>query len=477
MSNKNMKSMDGNTAAAHVAYAFSEVCAIYPITPSTTMGELIDDWAAKGRLSLFGKPVVVSEMQSEAGAAGAVHGVLSAGAFSSTFTASQGLLLMLPNMYKIAGELNPCVFHVSARALASHALSIFGDHQDVMAVRASGFAMLCSGSVQEAMDLALVAHLATLRASIPFVHFFDGFRTSHEIQKIEEIQYEDMKALMDWKCIQKHRERALNPKDPHIMGTAQNPDIYFQAMEASNPFYQKLPQIVDEEMQKVSKLTGRQSRLFDYVGDKKADRVIIMMGSGSQTVEETVNYLNSKGEKVGLLKVRLFRPFARDYFLTALPDSVQKIAVLDRTVEKGAFGGPLYTDVAAVFENAGIVKIIVGGSYGLGSKEFTPSMAKAVFDNLNLKEPKNHFTVGINDDVTYKSLLVKDNIDAEDPCTIRCKFWGLGGDGTVGANKEAIKIIGDNTDKYVQGYFSYDSKKSFDRMDICFHTNLQCLFY
>lgn len=453
--------MDGNTAAAHIAYAFSEVCAIYPITPSTTMAELADEWSAKGKLSLFGKPVIVSEMQSEAGAAGAVHGALSAGAFSSTFTASQGLLLMIPNMYKIAGELLPAVFHVSGRALASHALSIFGDHQDVMATRATGFIFLCSSSVQEAMDLALVAHLSTLRSSLPFVHFFDGFRTSHEIQKIEEIDYEEIRPLVDWDAVKRHRDKALNPNNPYIKGTAQNPDIYFQAAESSNTFYQMVPKIVEEEMEKVGKLTGRKYRLFDYYGDKDAEKVIIMMGSGAEAVEEAVDYLMAKGEKVGLVKVRLFRPFSKDHLLQAIPKSVKKIAVLDRTREVTDFGEPLYLDVCAVLENANIQKLVVGGRYGLGSKEFTPSMAKAVFDNLNLKQPKNNFTVGIVDDVTYKSLPVGEKIDTEPKGVVRCKFWGLGGDGTVGANKEAIKIIGDNTDKYVQGYFSYDSKKSF----------------
>lgn len=461
MNKRNMKSMDGNTASAHIAYAFSEVCALYPITPSTTMGEVVDEWSAKDKISLFGKPVVVAEMQSEAGAAGAIHGALSAGAFCSTFTASQGLLLMIPNMYKIAGELLPVVFHVTARALAGHALCIFGDHQDVMAARPTGFSFLCSDSVQEAMDLALVAHLSTLRASLPFVHFFDGFRTSHEIQKIDEIQYEDIKDLVDWDAIKRHRERALNPNHPYVKGSAQNPDIYFQAIEGSNTLYQKVPKIVEEEMEKVSKLTGRKYRLFDYYGDKDADRIIIMMGSGSQVAEEAIDYLNARGEKVGIVKVRLFRPFSRDHLLKAIPKSAKKIAVLERTKEVTAFGEPLYLDVCAVLEQAGIEKLVVGGRYGLGSKDFTPSMVKAVFDNLNLKEPKNSFTVGIVDDVTYKSLVVKEKIETEPKGVVRCKFWGLGGDGTVGANKEAIKIIGDNTDKYVQGYFSYDSKKSF----------------
>lgn len=453
--------MDGNSAAAHIAYAFSEVCAIYPITPSTTMGEMIDEWASQGRENLFDKPVIVSEMQSEAGAAGALHGALSVGGFCSTFTASQGLLLMIPNMYKIAGELMPCVFHVSARALASHALSIFGDHQDVMAVRSTGFAILASSSVQEAMDLALVAHLATLRSSVPFVHFFDGFRTSHEIQKIDEIQYSEIKELVDWRAIEKHRQRALNPNFPSLKGSAQNPDIYFQAMEAANPFYIQVPKIVEEEMEKVSKLTNRKYGLFDYVGALDADRIIIMMGSQCQTTEEAIDYLCKRGEKVGLIKVRLFRPFSKEHLLRAVPKSVKKIAVMDKTKESGALGDPLYLDICTAFEEAKIPMIIVGGRYGIGQKEFTPSMVKAIFDNLNSKEPKNHFTIGIEDDVTHFSLPIKEHIDSEPSSTVRCKFWGLGGDGTVGANKDAIKIIGDNTDQNVQGYFSYDSKKSF----------------
>lgn len=463
------KSMDGNTAAAHIAYAFSEVCALYPITPSSNMGEVVDEWASKGRKNLFDRTVLVSEMQSEAGAAGAMHGALAAGSFASTFTASQGLLLMIPNMYKIAGELMPCVFHVSARALATHALSIFGDHQDVMAARATGFNMLCSNSVQEAMDMALVAHLATLRSSLPFVHFFDGFRTSHEIQKIEEIDYKDIKKLVDEKDLEKHRARALNPAHPHIRGTAQNPDIYFQAAEAANPFYDRVAQIVEEEMEKVFKLTKRKYNLFDYVGAEDADRVIVMMGSGAEAAEEAVNYLNQKGEKVGLIKVRLYRPFSKNHLLKALPKNVQKlkISVLDRTKENGSLGEPLFVDVSAALKEAGIEEkkyneiLVVGGRFGLGSKEFTPSMVKAVFDNLKQPEPKNHFTVGITDDVTYLSLPMTEKIETEPKGTIQCKFWGLGGDGTVGANKDAIKIIGDHTDQYAQGYFAYDSKKSF----------------
>ena len=457
---KIIKSVDGNTAAAHVSYAFSDVAAIYPITPSSSMGEVVDAWSAKGRKNIFGQTLKVQEMQSEGGAAGAVHGALAAGAFCSTYTASQGLLLMVPNMYKISGEIMPCVFHVSARAIAGQALSIFGDHQDVMAARATGFAMISSGSIQEINDLALVAHLSTIRSSIPFVHFFDGFRSSHEIQKIEMLNYEDIPPLVDWDAIKRHRDRALNPEKPHLRGTAQNPDIYFQVNEAANKFYQAVPKIVEEEMEKVKKLTGRAYNLFDYVGAPDADRIIIMMGSGIEAAEETVDYLNKRGEKVGLIKVRLFRPFSKDYFLRAVPDSVKRIAVLDRTKENGAYGEPMYLDVSAIYQHLKKDMIIVGGRYGLGSKDFTPPMAKAVFDNLKMNEPKNNFTVGIDDDVTFTSLLITEEIDATPEGLVQCKFWGLGGDGTVGANKDAIKIIGDNTDMYVQGYFAYDAKKS-----------------
>ena len=454
------KSIDGNTAAAHIAYAFSDVAAIYPITPSSPMGEMIDSWSSQGRKNIFGQQVKVSEMQSEGGAAGAVHGSLSAGAFTSTFTASQGLLLMIPNMYKISGELMPVVFHVSARAIAGQALSIFGDHQDVMAARQTGFSLLASGSVQEAMDLALVAHLATIRSSIPFVHFFDGFRTSHEIQKVEMLDYNNILNLLDWDAIKRHRNRALNPEHPHLRGTAQNPDIYFQVNEAANKYYQAVPKIVKEEMDKVSKLTGRSYQLFDYVGDPDAKNIIIMMGSGAETAEETVNYLNKKGEKVGLIKVRLYRPFSIEHFFSAIPKTVKRIAVLDRTKENGSFGEPLFIDISAVYQFKHEDILIIGGRYGLGSKDLTPSMIKAVFDNLKRDLPKNHFTVGIEDDVTYTSLPIKKEIDSSPEGLVQCKFWGLGGDGTVGANKNAIKIIGDNTDKYAQGYFAYDSKKS-----------------
>ncbi len=453
-------SVDGNTAAAHVAYAFSDVAAIYPITPSSPMGEEADAWAAKGRMNMHGQVLRIVEMQSEGGAAGAMHGMASAGTLATSFTASQGLLLMLPNMYKIAGELMPCVLHVSARAIAGQALSIFGDHQDVMAARSTGWAQIASGSVQEVMDLALVSHLSTLRTSIPFISFFDGFRTSHEIQKIDAIGYDDMKPLVDWDAVKKHRARALNPTHPHLRGTAQNPDIYFQVTEASNKYYQAVPSIVEEEMAKVAKLTGRKYGLFDYVGAKDADRVIIMMGSGCEAAEEAVNYLNKRGEKVGLVKVRLFRPFSANHLLAAVPKTAKRLTVLDRTKEGGAYGEPLYVDVCAVFQNAHDDRVIVGGRYGLGSRDFTPTMAKAVFDNMKTKEPKNQFTVGIIDDVTFTSLPPGENIDASPEGLVQCKFWGLGSDGTVGANKDAIKIIGDNTDMFVQGYFAYDSKKS-----------------
>ncbi len=453
--------IDGNTAAAHIAYAFSDVAAIYPITPSSTMAEVADEWAAAGRKNIFGQTVKIAEMQSEGGAAGAVHGSLAAGALTTTFTASQGLLLMIPNMYKIAGELLPGVFHVSARALAAHALSIFGDHSDVMSVRQTGFALLASSSVQEVMDLAAVAHLSAIKGSLPVLHFFDGFRTSHELQKIEAIDYEDLAKLVDMEAVKRFRERALNPEHPHQMGTAQNPDIYFQGREAANEYYNKFPEIVQHYMNEIGKLTGRKYNLFDYVGAKDAEKVIILMGSGAEAVEETVEYLNRKGEKVGLLKVRLYRPFATAKFIEALPKTVKKVAVLDRTKEPGSLGEPLYEDVIAAFKEYGRTDIeVIGGRYGLGSKEFTPSMVKAVFDNLNEKAPKNHFTVGIIDDVTNTSLDVKEHIDTASEGTIRCKFYGLGSDGTVGANKNSIKIIGDHTDMYVQGYFAYDSKKS-----------------
>ncbi len=455
-----MKTMDGNTATAHIAYALSDTAAIYPITPSSVMGELVDEMAAKGTKNLMGQTVAVKEMQSEAGAAGAVHGSLAAGALTSTFTASQGLLLMIPNMYKIAGELLPSVFHVSARALASHALSIFGDHQDVMACRQTGFAFLASSSVQECMDLALVAHLSTIDASVPFCHFFDGFRTSHEIQKIEVIDYEDIRGLVSWDKVEEFRAMAMNPEHPSIRGTAQNPDIFFQNREACNLYYDAVPGIVLENMKKVESITGRRYRLFDYYGDPEADRVIISMGSSCEVIKETVDYLQSQGQRVGLVNVHLYRPFSAAHLLQALPGTAQVVTVLDRTKEPGAMGDPLFQDVCTAFMEKGIAAKLVAGRYGLGSKDFTPGMAKAVFDNMLSYEPKTHFTVGINDDITFLSLDVEEEIDTVPAGTVQCKFFGLGADGTVGANKQAIKIIGDNTDMYAQAYFAYDSKKS-----------------
>ena len=452
--------IDGNTAASHVAYAFSDVAAIYPITPSSPMAEVADDWAANGRKNLFGQEVRIAEMQSEGGAAGAVHGSLKAGALTTTFTASQGLLLMIPNMYKISGELLPGVFHVSARALAAHALSIFGDHSDVMSCRQTGFAMLASASVQEVMDLALVSHLSAIKGSVPFLHFFDGFRTSHEVQKIELIDYEDMDKLLDRDAVAAFRARALNPEHPHQGGTAQNPDIYFQGREAANKYYNAIPGIVQHYMDEVGKITGRHYHLFDYVGAADAENVIVVMGSGADVCEETINYLNAQGQKLGLLKVRLYRPFAAEKFVEALPKSCKRIAVLDRTKEPGSLGEPLYQDVINALVEAGRSDIkVLGGRYGLGSKEFTPSMVNAVYENL-AGELKNHFTVGIEDDVTHLSLKVTKQVNAAPEGTIACKFFGLGSDGTVGANKNSIKIIGDHTKLYAQGYFAYDSKKS-----------------
>ncbi|MBK5099510.1 MAG: pyruvate:ferredoxin (flavodoxin) oxidoreductase [Desulfobacteraceae bacterium] len=454
------KTIEGNEAAAHVAYAMSDVAAIYPITPSSSIGEYCDEWAAHGRKNIFGQVLKVVEMQSEAGAAGAVHGALSAGALSTTFTASQGLLLMIPNMYKIAGEIMPTVFHVSARAVATHALSIFGDHSDINAVRQTGFSLLASASVQEVMDLALVAHIASIRTSLPFVHFFDGFRTSMEIQKIELIDYKDMAGLVDWEAIEDFRGRAMNPEYPQLRGTAQNPDIFFQNREAASPFYARIPHIVQEEMDRVGDMVGRSYHLFDYVGDPEADRVIVSMASSCDVIEETVNYLNKLGERVGLIKVRLYLPFSTEHFLRALPSTAKGIAVLDRTKAPGSLGEPLYQDICTLFQERGEAPVIVGGRYGLGSKDFTPAMVKATFDNLRSKAPKNHFTVGIVDDVSHTSLELGKELDSSLEGTVQCKFWGLGADGTVGANKNAIKIIGENTDMYAQAYFAYDAKKS-----------------
>jgi pyruvate-ferredoxin/flavodoxin oxidoreductase len=465
---RKMVTTDGNGAAAHVAHATNEVIAIYPITPSSPLGEIADAKTAKGEKNIWGTVPSVTEMQSEGGAAGAVHGALAAGALTTTFTASQGLLLMIPNMYKIAGELLPTVFHISARSLAVHALSIFGDHSDVMTCRETGFGMLCSCSVQEAMDFALIAQQATLASRVPFLHFFDGFRTSHEEQKIEELTFDDMRAMIDDDLVAQHRARALTPDRPVMGGTAQNPDVYFQGRETCNPFYLAAPKIVEETMNKFAKIVGRKYKLFDYVGAPDAEKVIILMGSGADTAHETVDYLTSKGEKVGIVKVRLYRPFSTKHFMAVLPKTVKKIAVLDRTKEPGALGEPLYLDIRTSIGEAmadGIARfdkypVVVGGRYGLGSKEFTPAMVKAVFDNLDAAKPKRGFTVGINDDVTHTSLDVDESFQVPAEGMYRAMFYGLGSDGTVGANRNSIKIIGELTDNYAQAYFVYDSRKA-----------------
>ena len=462
--------IDGNEAAARIAYQTNEVIAIYPITPSSPMGEWADQWAAEGKTNIWGGVPRVVEMQSEGGAAGALHGALQAGSLATTFTASQGLLLMIPNMYKIAGELTSMVIHVAARTLATHALSIFGDHSDVMATRGTGFALLASNSVQEAMDFALIAQAATLEARVPFLHFFDGFRTSHEVAKIVELGPEEMRAMINQDLVRAHRRRALSPDHPEIRGTAQNPDVYFQAREAVNPYYLACPTIVENIMEQFGKLTGRQYHLFDYVGAPDAERVIVLMGSGAEAVVETVEHLAARGEKVGMVKVRLYRPFSVEDFIGALPATVKVIAALDRTKEPGSVGEPLYLDVvAALQENltagrpitrSSSTPRVIGGRYGLSSKEFTPAMVKAVFDEMASPAPKNHFTLGIHDDVTHTSLEYDPDFSTEDPGTVRAIFYGLGSDGTVGANKNSIKIIGEDTENYAQGYFVYDSKKS-----------------
>lgn len=451
---------DGNTAVANIAYLFSEHAAIYPITPSSPMAENIDEWAAHGKKNLWGEIVKVTEMQSEAGASGTVHGSLQAGALTTTYTASQGLLLMIPNMYKIAGEMLPAVFHVSARSLATHALSIFGDHQDVMACRQTGFAFLASGSVQEAQDLAAVAHLSAIKSSIPFLHFFDGFRTSHEIQKIETLDEEALKKMVSVKSLEKFRSRALNPDAPVTRGTAQNGDVYFQAMESRNKYYDAIPDIVARYMGEISELTGREYRPFTYYGAEDAENIIVAMGSVTETIKETIDYLTKHGRKYGLVTVHLYRPFSEKYFLKALPKNVKKIAVLDRTKEPGAIGEPLFLDVKALFQGKNNAPVIVGGRYGLSSKDTTPAQIIAVYDNLEQKEPKSDFTIGIVDDVTFKSLPIKSEVSIVKAGTAECKFYGLGSDGTVGANKNTIKIIGSHTSKYCQAYFDYDSKKS-----------------
>ena len=457
---KRMLTMDGNTAAAHVSYAFTDVAAIYPITPSSPMAETVDEWAAYGKKNIFGQPVKIAEMQSEGGAAGAVHGSLQAGALATTYTSSQGLLLMIPNMNKMAGELLPSVIHVAARSISTHALCIFGDHSDVMACRQTGYAMLCSSSVQEVMDLGGIAHLSAIKGRVPFLHFFDGFRTSHEIQKIDVFNHDDFRKLVDWDALAEFRARALNPEHPVIRGTAQNPDVYFQGREASNRYYDEVPEIVKDYMDQISELTGRSYKPFDYVGAPDAENVIVAMGSVCETIEETMNKMIEDGHRVGLIKVRLYRPFVKKYFLDVLPKTVERIAVLDRTKEPGSLGEPLYQDVKTALYGMRNAPEVYGGRYGIGSKDTTPGMVHSVYDNLYHKKPKNNFTVGIEDDVTGSSLPYTEGIAREPKGTIKCKFWGLGSDGTVGANKTAIKIIGDKTDLYAQGYFDYDSKKS-----------------
>ena len=451
---------DGNQAAAHISYMFSEVAAIYPITPSSTMAEYVDEWAAQGRKNIFGETVLVQEMQSEGGAAGAVHGSLQAGALTTTYTASQGLLLMIPNMYKIAGELLPCVFHVSARTLASHSLCIFGDHQDVMSCRQTGFAMLCEGSVQEVMDLAGVAHLSTIKSRVPFLNFFDGFRTSHEIQKIEMLENDDLAPLVDQEALKEFRSRALSPEHPVARGMAENPDTFFTHRESCNNYYDAVPAIVEDYMNKVSEITGRKYGLFSYYGAADAERVIIAMGSVTEAIRETIDYLTAQGEKVGLVAVHLYRPFSAKHFLAAVPTTAKTIAVLDRTKEPGANGEPLYLDVKECFYGKENAPVIVGGRYGLGSNDTTPAQILSVYENLALPEPKNQFTLGIVDDVTFTSLPQKEEVAMGGEGMFEAKFYGLGADGTVGANKNSVKIIGDNTDKHCQAYFSYDSKKS-----------------
>ncbi|NLJ67592.1 MAG: pyruvate:ferredoxin (flavodoxin) oxidoreductase, partial [Clostridiales bacterium] len=454
------ETMDGNQAAAYASYAFTEVAAIFPITPSTPMAEGVDEWSAHGKKNIFGSEVKVVEMQSEAGAASAMRGALQAGVLGSTYTASQGLLLMIPSLYKMVGELLPGVLHVSARSIATHALSIYGDHQDIMACRQTGVAMLASSNAQEAMDFGFISHLSAIKSRIPFIHFFDGFRTSHEYQKVRVVEYEEIKKLVDYKAIEDFRNRALNPEHPVVRGTTQNPDIYFQQRESANPFYEAVPNIVQSYMDSMETITGRKYRLFDYYGAQDAEMVIVAMASVTGTISEVVDYLNARGEKVGMVKVNLYRPFSEKHFHEVLPKTIKNVAVLDRTKEPGSIGEPLYLDVVKAFKDMPDAPVIVGGRYGLSSKDTRPPQILAVFENLKQDKPKDGFTIGIVDDVTFKSLPEADPINTEPPGTISCKIWGLGSDGTVGANKTAIKIIGDNTDLYAQGYFSYDSKKS-----------------
>lgn len=457
---RRMKSMDGNTAAAYIAYAFTDVAAIYPITPASDMADHVDVWASQGKKNIFGQSVDVVEMQSEAGAAGAVHGSLQSGAMTSTFTSSQGLLLMIPNMYKIAGELLPSVFHVSSRLIATNGLGIFCDHTDVMATRQTGFALMASSSVQQVMDLSAVSHLSTLKGRVPFLSFFDGFRTSHEIQKIEVLEYDELSEMVDRDALNGFRRNALNPDHPVLRGTVQNSDIHFQQREVANKYWLELPDIVEEYMSEIKELTGREYHPFNYYGAPDAERMIVAMGSMCQAIEEVVDYLNERGEKVGLLSVHLYRPFSIDYFMKYIPKTVKKIAVLDRTKEMGALAEPLYLDVKTAFYGKEHQPMIVGGRCGIGGKDIIPSHIHGVFENLKKSQPKDNFTVGILDDVTFLSLPNGDDIDVTMEGTTACKFWGLGADGTVGANKNAIKIIGDNTDMYAQAYFAYDSKKS-----------------
>ncbi|MBN1657490.1 MAG: pyruvate:ferredoxin (flavodoxin) oxidoreductase, partial [Anaerolineae bacterium] len=460
MAVREKRAIDGNEAAAYVAHKINEVIAIYPITPSSPMGEHADAYSAAGEPNIWGTIPLVAEMQSEGGAAGAAHGALQTGALTTTFTASQGLLLMIPNMFKIAGELTPAVFHVSARTVAAHALSIFGDHGDVMAVRSTGWALLASNSPQEVMDMALIAQAATLETRVPFVHFFDGFRTSHEINMVEMLTRDEMRAMIDDDLVMAHRARAMSPDNPFIRGTAQNPDVYFQGRETVNPYYLRTPEIVQRAMDKFAGLTGRHYHLFDYVGAPDAERVFVLMGSAAEVAEETVEYLVGQGEKVGLLKVHLYRPFSVEHFLKALPESVKIIAALDRTKEPGASGEPLYLDLVTAFSEAGRDVRVIGGRYGLSSKEFTPAMAKGVLDEMKKEQPKNHFTVGIDDDVTETSIDYDPAFNIEPDDVVRAMFYGLGSDGTVSANKNSIKIIGEDTPNYAQGYFEYDSKKA-----------------
>ena len=460
MTERHYVTIDGNEAAAYIAHQTNEVIAIYPITPSSNMGEWADAWSAEGKTNLWGTTPLVVEMQSEGGAAGAVHGALQAGSLTTTFTASQGLLLMIPNMFKIAGELTSTVFHIAARSVATHALSIFGDHSDVMAARSTGWAMLSSNNPQEVMDLALIAQASTLKARVPFLHFFDGFRTSHEIRKIEELADSDIRAMIDDDLVAAHRQRALSPERPFIRGTAQNPDVFFQSREACNSYYEAVPGIVQEAMDKFAGIVGRQYKLFEYVGAPDAERVIVMMGSGADVAHQTVDHMVANGEKVGLLKVRLYRPFSIEHFIAALPATVKTISALDRCKEPGAAGEPLYQDCVTAMAESGRAIKVLGGRYGLSSKEFTASMAKGVFDNMAAAAPKNHFTIGINDDVTHTSLSYDPSFTVESKKGVRAMFFGLGSDGTVGANHNSIRIIGSETDNYAQGYFFYDSKKS-----------------